>query len=256
MTYAARGLLRGGVPVNALRNVSVTVGPGECVGIVGESGSGKSTLAAVAAGLVPWSEGRVRLQGREMPRPPTRRTQADHSALQMVFQDPYGSLDPTWPVGRSVTEGLAIHGRQSRSAQRDRALELLAEVGLGRDYVDRRPHELSGGQRQRVAIARALAVNPAVTVLDEPTSALDPTVQAQILNLLLDLQMRRGVAFLLISHDLEVIAHLCQRVYVVCRGEIVETGTAGEVIRSPREAYTRRLVDASVSMRCEPGAVA
>lgn len=232
-------------PVRALAGVSLHVDRGECVGVIGESGSGKSTLAAVALGLNRHARGAVRVAGQHMGLDARQRPHDTRRALQMVFQDPNGSLNPTMRVRSIVAEGLAIHRIAPGAAREVRVAEALREVGLGDAYLDRRPHELSGGQRQRVAIARALAVEPDVVILDEPTSALDLSVQAQILNLLLATQQRRNLAYLLISHDIEVIRHLCQRVYVMCAGEVVEQGETAKVIETPDHPYTRRLIAAA-----------
>jgi peptide/nickel transport system ATP-binding protein len=234
---------RGGESVNALAGVSLEIHAGECVGVVGESGSGKSSLAAVAMGLETPQAGDVSLFGERLARRVERRTRAQLQALQMVFQDPNSALDPTWPLWRIVTEGRAALGLEAGAALRTRAAALLSEVGLGTAYLDRHPHELSGGQKQRAAIARALALEPKVLLLDEPTSALDVSVQAQILNLLLDLQQRRGLALGLISHDLEVVRHLCTRVYVMRAGEVLEAGETEALFAAPANDYTRALID-------------
>jgi ABC-type glutathione transport system ATPase component len=239
------GLFGRAATVRALKGVSLGVAPGECVGVVGESGSGKSTVAQIAVGLLKSDSGRVILDGAPAPANPRARKPALRRFLQLVPQDPYGSLDPMHTVAGIVAEGLEIHRLCPAGERRGRAAAALSEVGLGEVFLDRRPHQLSGGQRQRVAIARALAVEPEVLVLDEPTSALDLVVQAQVLNLLLTLQQRRGLSYLLISHDIDVVRHLAHRVYVLAGGEIVEEGPAQEVLRNPRHAYTRRLVEAA-----------
>ena len=232
----------------ALAGASLSVAPGECVGIVGESGSGKSSLANAIMGFVAPSKGLVTLDGRALQLDSARRNRADRRAIQMVFQDPFSSLNPALRIATTLTEGLAVHALVPRAARRARAAEALAEVGLSPDFLDRFPHQLSGGQRQRVAIARALIVEPRVIVLDEPTSALDLSVQAQILNLLLDLQDRRGLGYLFISHDLDVIRHLCHRVHVMLQGDIVESGLTTDVLDHPQHDYTRMLVAATPSM--------
>ena len=235
---------RRGARVVALEGVSIEVAPGECVGLIGESGSGKSSLAAVAAGLIDADAGEVRLGGDLLPRRAARRDRAARRRLATVFQDPYGSLDPAQTVAAIIAEGPRAHGvpAPERAA---RVAALLADVGLPPEFARRRPHALSGGQHQRVAIARALAVEPQVVILDEPTSALDVSVQAQILNLLLDLQARHGLAYLFISHDIDVIRHMCTRTYVLQAGRIVEHGPTAIVLRTPAHAYTRRLLAAT-----------
>jgi peptide/nickel transport system ATP-binding protein len=229
----------------ALSDVSVSLEAGGSVGVVGESGSGKSSLASVSIGLEVPQAGAVSLAGERLAPRLGHRTIAQRRAMQIVFQDPNSSLDPTWPVWRTVTEGVALQQRTGNAQLREQAALLLAEVALPPDLLDRRPHELSGGQRQRVAIARALAVDPEVLLLDEPTSALDVSVQAQVLDLLLDVQERRGLSMLLISHDLDVVRHLCTQIYVMRAGRVVESGPAGEIFAAPRDAYTQALIAAA-----------
>jgi ABC-type glutathione transport system ATPase component len=238
MRYGRAGAL-------TLSGVSLNIAPGECVGLVGESGCGKTTLARVAAGLVRPTSGEVLLGGQTLPAEPRWRSRDQRRRLQMVFQDPYGALNPTSTVAGTLAEGLEVHGLAQGEAMRLRILAALQEVGLDAGFAERRPHQLSGGQRQRVAIARALVVEPDVVILDEPTSALDLSVQAQILNLLLDLQERRGLAYLFISHDIDVVRHLCHRVCVMEAGAIVEEGDAARVLSSPTHPCTRKLVDAA-----------
>jgi ABC-type glutathione transport system ATPase component len=236
--YPARG---GREPPPVVDDVSLEVHAGECVGLIGESGSGKSTIARLAAGLLGATRGEVRLFDQTVA---ARRPLEFRRRLQIVFQDPFSSLDPTFTVGQVIGEGLAIHGRATGA--RTAAVEAsLTDVALHSGFARRRPHELSGGQRQRVAIARALAVEPDILVLDEPTSALDLMVQAQVLNLLLAAQARRRLAFLLISHDLDVVRHMAHRVYVMERGRIVESGEASTVLSAPAHPYTRSLLAAA-----------
>jgi len=250
-TYALprRRLLGPAPALQALKDVSFTLQSGRSLGIVGESGSGKSTLARLVMALETPSAGQVLLDGTDLhalPPPVLRRARSD---LQMVFQDPYGSLDPRRTVGQTVAEPLALLGDQpvtSRAERRERAAEMLAAVGLRSTDLDRYPHEFSGGQRQRIAIARALVTNPRLIVADEPVSALDVSVQAQVLNLMMDLQERHGLAYLFISHDLAVVELMCDEVLVLQGGCVVETGAASDVMRSPRAPYTRRLVAASL----------
>ena len=216
--------------------------PAQPIGLVGESGSGKSTVLRAICGLAPVSGG---------PRPRRRRTRSRHAAdkafyrtVQMVFQDPYASLHPRHTVDRTLSEPLAIHGEKDNAEAR--ILQALREVGLGPSFRFRYPHQLSGGQRQRIAIARALILRPKVLLLDEPTSALDASVQAEILNLLDDLRRKRGLTYVLVSHDLAVVAHLCERLLVMRHGEAVEETTA-EALRSGAAAneYTQSLIQAS-----------
>jgi ABC-type glutathione transport system ATPase component len=230
--------------VHALRGVSFTIEAGRSLGVVGESGSGKSTLARLVMALDQPTAGRVRLLGRDLhalPREELRRARRD---FQMVFQDPYGSLDPRRTVERIVTEPLAAQGESSRAEQHRRAGDVLQAVGLRASDLRKYPHEFSGGQRQRIAIARALITRPRLIVADEPVSALDVSVQAQVLNLMQDLQAEFGITYMLISHDLAVVHHLCEDVAVLWQGRIVEQGPPGRLFAQPRHAYTRTLVDA------------
>ncbi|WP_409235861.1 dipeptide ABC transporter ATP-binding protein [Streptomyces sp. PA5.6] len=233
-------------PTRAVRGVSLRVAEGETLGLVGESGSGKSTTARVLAGLQRPSGGRVRFDGRDISRA------AEDAALrrslsrevQLVFQDPYASLNPRRTVEEIVTTPLRVHTRLSRDERRDRAAELLEQVGLGAAHLTRYPHEFSGGQRQRIGIARALAPRPRLIIADEPVSALDVSVQAQVLNLLMDLRHELGLSLLFVSHDLAVVRHLCDRIAVMHRGNIVETGTREDIFDSPQEPYTKELLAA------------
>jgi peptide/nickel transport system ATP-binding protein len=234
----------GGRRLEAVRGVSFKVEAGEVFGLVGESGCGKSTLLRAIAGLVPLSDGRIKLAGRELG---MRRSQAERALVQMVFQDPYGSLNPTHTVDKVLSEPLAIR----RSADIDkRVTAALREVGMGPEHRYRYPHQISGGQRQRVAIARALITEPACLLLDEPTSALDLSVQAEILNLLKRVGVSHGFTMLMVSHDLPVIAHMCSRIAVMFRGEIVETLPVERLRRGESEhPYTRTLLTASLDRK-------
>ena len=230
--------------VRALDGVSLSVMPGRSLGVVGESGSGKSTLARAVMALETPTGGTVRLDGQDlfaMPADALRRARRD---FQMVFQDPYGSLDPRRRVAWIVAEPLAAMGGASAAHQRERAAEALASVGLRAGDLDKYPHEFSGGQRQRIAIARALITRPKLIVADEPVSALDVSVQAQVLNLLQDLQDAFGITYLLISHDLAVVDHVCDEVAVIYRGRIVEQGSPQDLFRASAHPYTRALLDA------------
>ena len=229
----------------AVDGVSFEVAPGESFGIVGESGSGKSTVLRALCGLAPRTAGTVTLTG------PGERPAAGSAAwrrqVQMVFQDPFGSLHPRQTVDRILAEPLAIHGLGDAEARIERALD---EVGLGSGFRFRYPHQLSGGQRQRIAVARALILEPPVLLLDEPTSALDASVQAEVLNLLGALRQRRGLSFVMVSHDLAVVTHLCGRLLVMQRGRTVETVAAADLAAHRVQAdYTRSLMQASVGFR-------
>jgi peptide/nickel transport system ATP-binding protein len=230
--------------VHALRDVSFTIQAGRSLGIVGESGSGKSTLARLVMALDVPTSGRVRLLGRELhalPREALRQARRD---FQMVFQDPYGSLDPRQTVERIVAEPLAAQGGVGRDEQHQRARDALQAVGLRASDLRKYPHEFSGGQRQRIAIARALITRPRLIVADEPVSALDVSVQAQVLNLMIDLQAEFGITYMLISHDLAVVHHLCEEVAVLWQGRIVEQGPPERLFAAPAHPYTRTLVEA------------
>lgn len=234
----------------AVDGVSFELAPGESFGIVGESGSGKSTVLRALCGLAPLASGRVQLKGEgALPAPGSK---AYRRQVQMVFQDPYGSLHPRQTVDRLLAEPLAIHGVADAESRIERALD---EVGLGTGFRFRFPHQLSGGQRQRIAIARALILEPQVLLLDEPTSALDASVQAEVLNLLEALRRARGLSFVMVSHDLAVVTHLCQRLMVMQRGRMVETLPAADLAASRVQAdYTRSLMQASVGFRRETAA--
>jgi peptide/nickel transport system ATP-binding protein len=226
---------------HALKQVSVEIETGESFGLVGESGSGKSTLLRAVAGLAPVRSGAIRIHGE--PLVGSRRSKEFYRQVQMVFQDPYGSLHPRQTIDRLLLEPLAIHGIGDGERRIARALD---EVGLGNGFRFRYPHQLSGGQRQRVAIARALIVEPSILLLDEPTSALDASVQAEVLNLLEEVRHERKLTFVMVSHDLGVITHMCKRLAVMRNGAVVERLTALQLSRaSVHEDYTRNLMIAS-----------
>jgi ABC-type glutathione transport system ATPase component len=230
--------------IQALNGVSFTIEAGRSFGLVGESGSGKSTLARLVMALDRPSAGRVLLMGQDLhalPREQLRRARRD---VQMVFQDPYGSLDPRQTVGRIVAEPLAAQGEHRLTERRRRAAEVVESVGLRPDDLGKYPHEFSGGQRQRIAIARALITRPRLIVADEPVSALDVSVQAQVLNLMQDLQAQFGVTYLLISHDLAVVHHLCDDVGVLWQGRLVEQGPPEKLFHAPAHPYTKALLAA------------
>ena len=227
-------------PFRALGGVSLDVAPGECVGLVGESGSGKTTLGRAVLGLAPVTSGSITYRGREISRLRNRERRALAADLQVVFQDPYTSLNPSLTIEQILTEPL-IARRTDKQQARRRVRELLDAVHLPSDAGNRLPREFSGGQRQRVAIARALALDPKLIVCDEPVSALDLSTQARVLDLFKEIQARTGVAYLFVSHDLDVVRYLSQRVAVMYRGEIVEWGDANQVTVHPQHPYTQRL---------------
>ena len=237
--------------VHALNGVNFSIAAGRSLGIVGESGSGKSTLARLVMALDAPTSGTVELLGRNLHQLPAEQLRQARRDFQMVFQDPYGSLDPRQTVERTVTEPLQAQGGSTRTQQRQRAAEVLDQVGLRQSDAHKYPHEFSGGQRQRIAIARALITRPKLIVADEPVSALDVSVQAQVLNLLHDLQRDCGVSYLLISHDLAVVNHLCDEVAVLYQGRTVEQGPPEVLFSRPQHPYTRTLLAAMPRM---PGA--
>lgn len=231
--------------VRAVDDVSFTIEPGETLGLVGESGCGKTTLGRAALRIIEPTSGSLFFAGEEITSVPASKLRSLRRKFQIIFQDPYGSLDPRMTVANIIGEALAIHGlAPGRQARRRRVERLLEDVGLDKAHADRYPHEFSGGQRQRIGIARALAVEPVLLVCDEAVSALDVSVQAQIVNLLQDLQLQHNLAYLFIAHDLALVQHICRRVLVMYLGRIVELGPARTVCRDPQHPYTRALVSA------------
>ncbi len=235
--------LRGAI-VHAVENVSLALAPGETLAIVGESGCGKSTLGNVIMKLDEPSAGTIRLNGHDITHLPPKAMRPFRRDMQMIFQDPFASLDPRRTVGASVAEPLVIDGAGSRAEIQARVAQLFAQVGLQPPHMHRYPHQFSGGQRQRICIARALALNPKLLVADESVSALDVTVQAQVINLMMDLQRRLGLSFLFISHDMAVVERISHRVAVMFLGQIVEIGSRAAVFGDPRHPYTRKLLAA------------
>jgi peptide/nickel transport system ATP-binding protein len=234
----ARGTLR------AVDGVDLDLARGETVGLVGESGCGKSTLGKALLGLAPVTAGAVRFDGVDLAPMGDRDRAPYRRRMQMIFQDPFGSLNPRHTIGAILDGPLAVHGLGDRAARRTRVAELIAQVGLPPDAALRYPHEFSGGQRQRIGIARALALRPELIVCDEPVSALDLSIQAQILNLLVDLKRDLGLAYLFISHDLGVVRYFADRVLVMYLGRIVESAPAAALWARPRHPYTRALIAA------------
>ena len=231
--------------VRAVDDVSFVIQPGETVGLVGESGSGKTTVGRAIIKLVKPTCGRILWEGIDTVPMSEAEFRALRKKIQMIFQDPFGSLNPRMTIASIIGEALEIHFPGMPAGQRrKRVSELLGQVGLVPSHLSRYPHEFSGGQRQRIGIARALAVEPRLIICDEPVSALDVSVQAQIINLLLDLQKQLGLAYLFIGHDLAVVEHVSQRVMVMNQGTLVEEGTCEQIYRQPREDYTKKLLAA------------
>ncbi|MEZ4403166.1 MAG: ATP-binding cassette domain-containing protein [Kofleriaceae bacterium] len=240
-----RAFTRQAALVRAVEDVSLTIAAGETLGLVGESGCGKSTLGRTVLRLLAPSAGTIRFAGQDITQLSDAALRPLRRQMQMIFQDPYASLNPRMSVGAAVGEPLEIHEPGlSKRARVERVAALLARVGLPADAATRYPHEFSGGQRQRVGIARALAVKPRFIVCDEPISALDVSIQAQIVNLLQDLQAEDALTYLFISHDLKIVQHLCDRVAVMYLGRIVELASAAELYQAPRHPYTRALLSA------------
>jgi ABC-type oligopeptide transport system ATPase subunit len=234
---------RRGEIVRAVDNVSFSIVEGEAFGLVGESGSGKSTTARCVVRLIEPTSGEISLLGRDVLAASHGELQRLRHEMQIVFQDPYASLNPRMSVEALITEGMLVHHLAgTRAARRRRAIDLLELVGLGEEHLRRHPRSFSGGQRQRISIARALAVEPKLLVCDEPVSAVDVSVQAQILNLFKELQEQLGLTLLFIAHDLAVVRHLCDRIAVMSQGQIVETGTREEIYGTPKHSYTQDLL--------------
>ena len=239
------GLFKKGKTVHAVKGVSFSVEEGKTLAIVGESGCGKSTLARIITMIDPATSGELLIDGRKVDIATEALTSELRSKVQIVFQNPYGSLNPRKKIGEILTEPLIINGKYSADERRDRAMTMLKKVGLEEKHYTRYPHMFSGGQRQRVAIARALMLNPRLLVLDEPVSALDLSVQAQVLNLLQDLQDEFRLTYVFISHDLSVVRHIANDVMVMYFGEAVEYGSRDDVFNDPQHSYTKTLFAAT-----------
>jgi peptide/nickel transport system ATP-binding protein len=230
--------------VHAVEDVSFALQPGETLALVGESGCGKTTIGRSILGLNPPTGGSIEIAGEDVGELARTGTTRLRKQIQMIFQDPFASLNPRSSIGEAIAEPLAVHGVGDRASRREMVAALLARVGLDPDMIRRFPHEFSGGQRQRICIARALALKPKLIVADEAVSALDVSVKAQVLNLMLDLQSEMKLAFLFITHDMAVVERICHRVAVMHRGEIVEIGPRGSVFSRPQHSYTRKLLEA------------
>ena len=238
------GLFQAGTRVSAVDDVSFSIDEGETFGLVGESGSGKTTTGRCMLRLIEPSSGSVRFRGENVLDFSSRRLREARREMQIVFQDPYSSLNPRMRARQIVEEPLIIHRLGSRADRRERVAELFRLVGLNPVHLDRYPHQFSGGQRQRIGMARALALNPSFVILDEPVSALDVSVQAQVVNLLMDLQEQLKLTYLFIAHDLRLVEHICSRVAVMFLGKVVEMGPTSSLFAAPQHPYTRALLSA------------
>lgn len=241
--HSGGGLLAGQArTVKAVDGVSLDIHPGKTLGVVGESGSGKTTIGRAILRLIPATSGSVSFAGEDVLAASPSRLRKLRQEMQIIFQDPSGSLNPRMRIREIVAEPLLVHGLAKPSDVMDRVGELLERCGMPRSAMDRYPHEFSGGQKQRIGIARALAVKPRFIVCDEPTSALDVSIQSQIINLLRDLQREFGLSYLFISHDMAVVRHMCERIAVMYKGKIVEEGQRDQILYDPQHEYTQRLL--------------
>ena len=240
----ASGLFKKNMPaLKAVDGISFHVNKGETFGIVGESGCGKSTTGRAIVGLIPPTAGRISMEGKQLTTAGRKDRFGMAKKMQIIFQDSYSSLDPRFSVGKTIEEPLSVHKVADAGKRKDLVYRLMEDVGLRKEYYDRFPHEFSGGQRQRIGIARALALNPELIVCDEPVSALDVSIQAQILNLMKDLQKKYSLTYIFISHNLSVVKHICDRVAVMYLGHIVEMGDKEQIFRAPMHPYTKALLN-------------
>lgn len=230
--------------VKAVDGITFSVSEGETFGIVGESGCGKSTTGKAIVKLLRPTEGSIKFEGRDIFSLSGAEEREYKKNIQIIFQDPYSSLDPRFTVGRIISEPMIVHGAGRASERRERVLQLMEEVGIREEYINRYPHEFSGGQRQRIGVARALALNPKLLVCDEPVSALDVSIQAQILNLMRDLQKRYNLTYIFVSHNLSVVKHVCDRIAVMYLGNMLEVADKHELFESPAHPYTKALLAA------------
>ena len=230
--------------VKAVDGVSFEIREGETLGLVGESGCGKSTTGKMIVKLLNPTEGSIMFKGKDIFKADRKESKLLRKEVQIIFQDPYSSLDPRYTVGRTISEPLLVHRIGDEKVRKERALKLMNDVGLMEEYYDRYPHEFSGGQRQRIGVARALALNPSLIVCDEPVSALDVSIQAQILNLMQELQKKYQLTYLFISHNLSVVKHICDRVAVMYLGKIVEIASKKDLFADPKHPYTQALLSA------------
>ncbi|MBK5251892.1 MAG: ABC transporter ATP-binding protein [Peptostreptococcaceae bacterium] len=235
---------RGAESIRAIDGLSFKINKGETYGLVGESGCGKTTTGRTIARLYKPTEGQIWFGGTDIGKSNKEDLKPFRKKIQMIFQDPYGSLNPRMTIGEIVGEPIVILGMETKKSQREMVCRLLRCVGLSESHADRYPHEFSGGQRQRIGIARAIAVNPEMIICDEPVSALDPSIQAQVINMLMELQERDSLTYLFIAHDISIVKHISSTIGVMHMGKIVEQATAQELYRNPAHPYTRALLSA------------